>query len=37
MRIYIILGVKVAESKGKITKTEAYLRTQTNYFLQNIL
>ena len=32
-----IVGVKVAQSYCKITEIEAYLRTQTNYFLQNIL
>ena len=26
------VGVKVAQSKGKITTIEAYLRTQTNIF-----
>ena len=26
------VGVKVAQSKGKITKIEAYLKTQTNVF-----
>ena len=30
-----IVGVKVAQSKGKITKIEAFLRIQTYNFLQN--
>ena len=32
-----IVGVKVAQSLGQIKNNEAYLGTQTNYFLQNIL
>ena len=32
-----ILGVKVAQSSGKIMSIKALLRTQTNMFLQNIL
>ena len=31
-----IVGVKVAQCLGKIMKIEAFLRTQTNNFLQNI-
>ena len=32
-----VVGVKVAQSKGKITKIEACLRKKTNNFLQIIL
>ena len=32
-----IVGVKVDQSQDKITKIEAYLRTQTNNFLLNML
>ena len=37
LRISCIVVVKVAQSYVKITKMEAFLRTQPKYFLQNIL